>query len=221
MADKTEQPVVTEADAAATPAAEASKDAPAVEDLDALLAQYDESVKPADAAAQPAAANPASEQTQENDLTARIRSLVEHQERQRQLDEANEAKRQSEAIKQAVDDAAKVVRGDLPDDVASDRLARAWLKDAADNDPRIQAAFKDREKNPEGWNKILTSLSREFAKEMKRPDQAATEDREAVTAAVRGASSNAPAVKEPDVAHASDSDLRKQTQEKYGYTPHF
>lgn len=214
----TAQPVVADANAAAQPAAEAGKDAPDVNELDALLQQYDASVAPAAsvAAADPAAETtpPATGQKTDDNLNDRIRVVVEHQ-------EAEIAEKQRKAVKQAIDDAAKAVKGELPDNVASQTIARAWLKDAADNDPRIQKAFLDREKNPDAWNKILAGLSKEFAKEMRRPDAQTTEDREAVTAAVRGASGNPPAVKEPSVSKLSDAELREQTKQKYGYIPHF
>lgn len=213
MADDTAHAVVNEADAAAQPAAEAGNDAPDVNELDALLKQYDESVTPAQSNNSSNNNTPASEQ-KPDDLNDRIRAVVEHQER-------DIAERRATAVKQAIDDAAKAVKGDLPDSVASVNIARGWLKDAADNDKRIQKAFSERETNPDGWNKVLAGLSKAFAKEVRRPDQTATEDREAVTAAVRGASSNAPAAKEPDIKRMTDTELRKYQQEKFGYTPHF
>jgi hypothetical protein len=210
MAEENTQPVVTEPNAAAQPAAEARTDAPAVEELDTLLAQYESTVTPA--AAAPAAV--AKTEPKPDDLNTRIERIAAYQ-------EAEISKSQKAELKQALDDATKVIKGDLPDSIASSKLALGWLKTTADDDPRLQAAFKNRAADPAGWSKILVSLSKEFAKEMKRPDANTTEDREAVTAAVRGATSQAPATKDPVISKLTDNELRAETKAKWGYIPHF
>jgi hypothetical protein len=70
-------------------------------------------------------------------------------------------------------------------------------------------------------NGLSRECQKEFADIGRKPDAATTEDREAVSAAVRGASTAPPPTKAPDVSKLSNDELRKQTQEKYGYTPNF
>ena len=216
--DPTKQPVATEADGAAKPAPEASKSAPADEkaELETLLASYDAGTKVEPTGGAPAtpAKEPATAQKPTEDLSQRILKVVE-------FNEAEIRSKANETVKKAIEDSAKAVKGDLPDSAATLKQARAWLKDTADDDPRIQKAFVNREKDPQTWGKILTALNKEFAKESKRPDAAATEDRDAVTAAVRGSTSTPPPAKEFNVMKVSDEDARKHIQDKYGYTPKF
>ena len=57
--------------------------------------------------------------------------------------------------------------------------------------------------DPAGWNKILSATAREFSKEFTSPaDKDLTEDREAIAAAVRNASSKTP--------EAPDEDARRR-----------
>ena len=211
----TTQPVASEPNGAAQPAPAASTSAPALEDLDALLSRYSEDTStPANQPA-PTPTKPAQQpKADEPALMDRVNRLVERQ-------EADDRARQVQDHTVAIESAAKAIKGDLPDSAATLKQARAWMKDEADNDPRIQRAYKNRGADPQGWQKVLDAMHRQFVKETKRPDAAVTEDREAVTAAVRGAQTSPPPSKEPDMKSMSDAELRKFNQDKYGYSPKF
>jgi hypothetical protein len=59
----------------------------------------------------------------------------------------------------------------------------------------------------------------DVAKFSKLPDKAATEDRAAVTAAVRGASTKAPEGKAPSYGKMSDAEYNKDVEQKFGFRP--
>ena len=96
----------------------------------------------------------------------------------------------------------------------------AWLDAQARSDPRLAAAWSQRHANPKQFQKVVTGLSQSFAKKYgKLPDKQATEDREAVTAAVRGASTRAPEGKAPDYSGKSDAEFREDVRKNYGFNP--
>lgn len=96
---------------------------------------------------------------------------------------------QSEILEQSrkdLSEAARIVKGDLKID---DEIAEGYLHARANKDPRVAQAWAKRHENPSAYQKVLKSLGGDFAKKFADlPDQAATEDRAAVAAAVRGAS---------------------------------
>lgn len=103
----------------------------------------------------------------------------------------------------------KEVRGDLDADHFDDDFMIAFLDGQARKDPRLREAFAQRNANPKQWGRVLTTLGKQFAgKYGKMPDRQATEDREAVAAAVRGASTKAPEGKAPDFGRMSDGEYR-------------
>ena len=127
----------------------------------------------------------------------------------RSMREQEESKRTREAIDQTI--------GALKDgiDCPVDMPNEWWegrLDVAARKDPRLTQAWLSRESKPEAWKKIQAHLKKQLESELSvRRDL--TDDRDAVTAAVRSAS-KAP-VRE-SVAHdfdnMSDADFRRLTQ---------
>jgi hypothetical protein len=97
---------------------------------------------------------------------------------------------EKEAFGRVVADTVKAIKGDIEFD---DELVEGWLSARAGKEPRIAAAFASRGKNPDGWKKVLDGLRADFAKKFAdQPDRAATDDRNAVRQAMRGASSTRP-----------------------------
>ena len=110
------------------------------------------------------------------------------------------------------------IRGDIPSEVLADDEIQDLVDGRARRDPRLQQAWLNRASNPQAWNKIEKALNQELSKKFsKLPDANATEDRDAVTAAVRGASSKAPEGKAPNLSRMTDSELRNFTKENYGF----
>lgn len=114
----------------------------------------------------------------------------------------------------------ETIRGDITPDQLSDSEIRDLLEGRAARDPALRRAWTDRRNNPETWGKIVNALGREMAtKFAKVHDVNATEDREAVTAAVRGASSKAPEGAEPDYSGLNDQEFAAQVEKQHGFRP--
>lgn len=72
----------------------------------------------------------------------------------------------------------------------SQKMARAWLKETAEEDKRLAEAWLKRLEDPAGWSKVQGELAKRFREENKDViDARATEDRRAVNAAVHSATS--------------------------------
>lgn len=186
------------------------------DDLNALLKEFDDSnddgSKGSSDDKQPKAEK-SEQKSESSDLHASVRELLERDQRR----EREELKRQFEAdMKETV----KAIRGEIPDSQASDRFVRVWLETAADEDPRLATAWANRKKDPKAFNRIVDRLSRDFAKEYaNRPDRNVTEDREAVAAAVRGASTKTPEDKAPSYNSMSDADFAADVEKRFGFRP--
>lgn len=205
MATEDTKAVVDETKDQAKPDA-AGTDARKADDLDALLNEFDST------ATKPAEAKPdtkADTTAKGDDPVAQRLAALEEREADRQF--------QSD-IKPAIDR----VRGNVPTEVYDDDDVRDWMDREARKDPRLQQAWRDRHKDPAKFGKVLDGLSRKLAQKFaKAPDKNATEDREAVTAAVRGASTKAPEGKAPKFGELSNSEFSKSVKENYGFDPGF
>lgn len=192
------QTVGTTAEAAPAAPAEAVTAPDKGFDLDGLLNEFDTQTKPA-TQPQPEPAKPAP--TEVVDTEAR-RELAEWK------------------FEREIQPVVKTIRGDIPQEVFSDNEIRWWLDGQAKEDPRLQQAWLNRKANPAAWSKVEKAISAKLAKKFhKLPDPNATEDVEAVTAAVRGASRTAPADPPPKFGSMSNAEYRKTVKEKYGYDP--
>jgi hypothetical protein len=95
-----------------------------------------------------------------------------------------------------------------------------WLDQKARQIPEAAAAFQARHNNPRQWAKWERYLVREVEAAFKSTvDPVATDDREAVAAAVRGASTKVTAEPPPSFGNMSNSEFRKSVREKYGFDP--
>lgn len=192
--DQTTQAVVDETKAPALPGAEATG-ARTDDDLDTLLKQFDE--QQPQRPSEPARPEPRAEAAPDkvaNDTVLKEAEFI-----------------RSERFKRDMSETVKEVRGDLPADLYDDKLVQAWIDARAADDPRLSRAWVERYDNPQRFQQVKAALGKEFARKYGRlPDRQATEDREAVTAAVRGASTKAPEGKAPDYAAMSPADFQAE-----------
>jgi hypothetical protein len=199
MSEENTQAAVDEPKVPAQPGAEATN-AQAGDDLDALLSEFDTETRPS-TPAQPATAAPAANDVK--DASAEVLAA---------RDEIRKERFQKD-IKVTVSD----IRGDLPADLYDDDFMESWLDVQAKKDERLAQAWANRNANPQQFAKVKAALGKEFAKKYgKLPDRQATDDREAVTAAVRGASTRAPEGKAPNYAGMTNADFAAEKDRAFG-----
>lgn len=198
--DQTTQAVVDETKVAAVPATEATS-ARTDDDLDTLLSQYDEGAPKPSEPAKPATAAPAADdQAVANETVLNEAKFIRQQ-------------RFQQDMKATIHD----VRGDLPADLYDDDFVQAWIDAQAAKDARLATAWVNRAADPKKFGQVKAALGKEFAKRYNRiPDKQATEDREAVTAAVRGASTSAPSGKAPDYSKMTDAQFAAEKAKVMG-----
>lgn len=116
-----------------------------------------------------------------------------------------------------IQDDVKKVTDEIFDGLeVSDRLKSAWIDQIAREKPGVSRAFLNRQNDPATWNKVLRGLKPEALRDFpnaKKVDPEATADREAVAAAVRGASTKVAADPAPDFSKMSDAELSKWKQD--------
>lgn len=197
MSEDTKQPVVDETQASAKPDATVDSARNDGNDLDTLLAQYDQETK------KPDPVSPPETQQQQPDRPALDPSV---------------ARLVSRFDREDLSRLVKEVKGDSDFD---DDIVEGWIDAQARRDPRLQRAWLEREANPKAFEQISKQLGKEFAKRTgKRPDPALTEDREAVAAAVRGASTHrAPESTPPTFGAMSNVEYRNEVRQRYGFDP--
>lgn len=94
------------------------------------------------------------------------------------------------------------------------KAIKGMLFDMANEDKRISDAFDNRYNDPKTWDKVLKAVSKEIGKEFKGlPDQKLSNDRELVTAAVRGASKTTVEDEAPDFSKMSDAEFQNWTNQ--------
>jgi hypothetical protein len=165
-----------------------------VADLDTLISQFEEGTK------QTAVSQPEPKQPAIDPATIERIKRVE-----------------SRLLEEDINGAVKQVFGDMK---VSPRVAKGWLDQVARENPAIAKAFLNKANDPVTWNKFAKSLSKEAEKDfsVSKVDEEATADHAAVAAAVRGASTKVAAEPPPDMSKMSDAELRKFTQENWGFS---
>lgn len=193
----TTQAVVDETKAPAQPgAAETNARETTGDDLDTLLSEY----------------KPAETRPPETPKPEQTGSANETKDAAREVLDARDEIRRERFDKDMNDTIAKV-RGDMPKEYFDDDLVRAYIDGRATKDTRLADAWINRMRNPQQFAKVVEALGRDFAKKYgKLPDKNATEDREAVTAAVRGASTKAPEGKAPDYSKMTDAEFAAEKE---------
>lgn len=197
------QTAVDATDVAAKPVTEGNDAQTGGDDLDTLLSQYDDSAKkPAATSTQPDTKSA----TVDNDLRSTLEEMKGYV-----------SQAQAQQFRQDMDKTIKSVRGDLDPELFDDTLVESWLDAQARQDPRLQSAWNNRHTNPKQFEKVVDGLSRNFGKKYgKMPDKQATEDREAVTAAVRGASTRTPIGAPPDLSRLTDAQFAEAKEKMFG-----
>jgi hypothetical protein len=199
MSEDNTQAVVDETKGAAQPAP-AETSARTDDDLDTLLNEFDAAKPAATSTAQPEPRVEAAPDKVANDTVLKEAEFI-----------------RSERFKRDIGETVKEVRGDLPADLYDDQLVQAWIDSRAMSDPRLGRAWAERYENPQAFARVKTALGKEFAKKYGRfPDKQATEDRDAVTAAVRGASTRAPEGKAPDYARMTPAEFQAEKDRLLG-----
>jgi hypothetical protein len=198
--DQTTQAAVDEPKVPAAPGTEATS-ARTDDDLDTLLAEFDGSKT---SSPEPAKPEP------------RVEAADDVKDASAEVLRARDEIRQ-DRFKRDMNDTIEKVRGDLPSDFYDNTFMQAWIDAKASSDPRLAAAWVQRNENPQKFKQVVGALGKEFAKKYgKLPDRQATEDREAVTAAVRGSSTRAPEGKAPDYAAMTPGDFQAEKDRMFG-----
>jgi hypothetical protein len=165
-------------------------------DLDSLLAQFE---------VEPPEQEVAAPKLSPDDVRSAVQYAKSEQER-----------RAKEGTDKAISEAVKTVKeelGDLPVHL-SDRAARGLLEAYAAENPKFTQAFMHRQKNPEAWNKALRAVGKEFRSDFAPVDRNATDDREAITSAVRAASTPAQrSADQPNWHQMSDAEFNRRKRE--------
>jgi len=199
MSEENTQPVAIEPNATAQPVAEVPS-ARTDDDLDTLLKEFDTETTRSPEPAQPAPAAPAANDTAVANETV--------------LSEAKFIRQQR--FQKDMDDTIKKVRGDLPEELFDGPLVQAWINARAEKDERLANAWANRHADPKKFEQVVGALGKQFSKYGKLPDKNATEDREAVSAAVRGASHQAPGGKAPDFSRMTDAEFAAEKEKAFG-----
>jgi hypothetical protein len=196
--DKTTQTATTDADDPAKPDDEA-KGAPEAtsDEFEKDLAEFAKTEAKSSQPEQPKQSEKSDDEIVER-VTARVRTRVE-------------AERDEEAL-------YKQIQGDLPESVA--KHVKGFVRERVESDPALMKVWLNRRENPDLYKRMATKLAEEFTSPFKnRPDAGATETKELVAHAVRGASTKAPEGKAPDYSNMTDAEFRAAVKKEHGFTP--
>lgn len=155
------------------------------DDLDTLLSKYSQEFDQE--------TNTSEKASKDDDRVAQLEARLERYE--------------STKVAEDVANAAKIIAEEIGENAPSQRVLKAMLNDMAIEDERLLKAFQNRHNDPQTWNKILKSASKEIKKEFPNVDKNATESRAAVEAAVRG--STQPSDDKPDFSKMSDAEFQQ------------
>lgn len=204
MSDEERQPVA-DADNPETQQSSGAEEG-AQDDLDQLLAEYESSTE-SDNDSTSSGGRDTKEQPSSTDAIsdARVRDVVSWVDEQRQREIA-------ERTREDVDNAAKALREGW-DDAPPETLLKGKIYERAAEDRRFLNAFQTRHRDPDKWNRILKATQKELQRELTaQPDRDATEDRNAVSSAIRSSSKAPPPNEGPsesEIAGYSDSEFEK------------
>jgi hypothetical protein len=201
MSEATTQTVVETTDAQPQAGTEVKADARTEGgDLDTLLKSYDEQVKPKEPATAP--------EPQATSTATQVKP------------DPAVAELQQRFFRQDMNDLVKTVRGEVDPTMADDEFVEAWVDAQARKDPRLQQAWMQRHANPSQFEKVKAELGKGFARKFsKLPDKQVSEDREAVSAAVRGSTKPAPDDKPPNYAGMNNRSFADEVEKKHGFRP--
>ena len=199
------QTVTTDTNPPAAPGGAVAPDARPEDDLDTLLNEFSGSEQPGSTQTQ-TKPEPQAGAADDPQLKSRLDQL--------------ERKLAEDQFQKDIAPVIQKVRGDLSTEGMNDSEILDWMEGRAKRDERLRTAWLNRQQNPAAWGKVVDGLGRELHKKFaKLPDANATEDRAAVTAAVRGASTKAPEGKAPEFSGMSNSEYRETVKKEYGFDP--
>jgi len=201
MSEALKQPVVDETQGSATPEPTVDGARNDGNDLDSLLSQFEQESAPRTPPVSPQTPTQQQQPPDRPQIDPSVKMLVDRFE------------------KEDLQKLVKTVQGDNPE--FDDIVAEAFIDAMARRDTRLQRAWLERVANPKAFEQISKQLAKEFAKRTARKtDPQATEDREAVAAAVRGSSTNrTPESAPPDFSRMGSAEYRNAVREKYGFDP--
>ncbi len=186
----------------AAPGAEVTQDARTDGDeLDTLLKEYDTTTAPPAATSAPPAQAAGTDDLKA--LTDQVKGLLTEQ--------------QQTKFRQDMDSTITKVRGNLDPELVDDETVEAWIDGQARKDPRLSQAWNERNSKPKQFEKVVETLGKNLAKKFsKLPDRQSTEDREAVAAAVRGASTKVPPAQTPDYSRMTPGEFQAEKDRLFG-----
>lgn len=204
MTDETKQAVVETTDTPPAAGSEVTGARNDEDELQKLLSQYEEATRPPPPPPPVAAATPEI-------------SVLANQ--MQNMNGELTAMRQ-EQFKNDIGKAVESIRGDLDPNVFDNELVESWLDAQARKDERLQKVWNQRHQNPRDWQRAQETLGKLFQTKIrgKLPDRNATEDRDAVAAAVRGASTQAPAEQPQNWKGMTNAEYREAVR-KLGLDP--
>ena len=118
--------------------------------------------------------------------------------------------------------AAQEIRGDADSELFSNGMIRGWIQDRPRAEiEKIDKIWENRASDPATFKRMIAGFKQEFvkgpvAKLRQLPDANATEDRDAVAHAVRGASTKAPPEKAPDYSKMSPGEFQAEKDRLFG-----
>lgn len=177
---------VAETEEVAKPTSETGS---APDEYEQLLNEYSQDVKPV--------------QEPKPESTDDTQELLEWAREQRQV-------QARQAFDHELTTAANAVKELVGDTNMSDRMVKGYLNALADEDPRIKKAWENRAAKPDAWKAALKKVAAEIQKDFPA-DRGLSEDRAAMTAAIRGAQPKTEAA--PDVQKMSSADFNKHLRE--------
>jgi len=143
----------------------------AQEDLDTLLGQFDEST---------------SQEASTEAETGGQQESVSREEFQALQSSITNQQYQSD-----MSDVTKVIKGELDVPYVDDSFVETWLNNEANKNPKLAQAWANRHVNPDAFQKVTNSLAKQFQEKF-NVDAKTTSDMDAVTSAVRSASTKSP-----------------------------
>jgi len=220
-----DQPEAVTPDAPPAPetpdAPETAAQAPAF-DMDALLREYNDNVPPAEPGQQLPTLDENAEIVQDGAViaptnnTIALGHVIDHIQQQ-------DADRMAEMEANDLDAVHAWGREETADFPVPDDYAEGVISSRYLNDPEFSGAWDHRYDSQEAMDLCEKHLIRTM-KSIKQsaseaPDPQSTEDREAVTAAVMGATSDAPEGPPVNYADMTDADFRRTLKKNFGFTP--
>ncbi len=201
MTTENTQAVVDEPKAVAEPTVEGNDARKEGDDLDTLLAQYQQETAKPEPVSPPAQAATTTETPKSDPMVSQLMNRL-----------------MQEDIDKVTGKIAKELN--LPE-----KLTLDLVDGLAKRNKAIADAFVERfNGNPQKWNKLEPAIIKQIAKELepiRAVDTQTTADVAAVAAAVRGSSTKPQAEPPPNLGRMNNAELRQHYRDTYGFDPGF